>query len=49
MIFAENRNGFLAKIAVAPLAGAWIEMTLSNLFHPVYVAVAPLAGAWIEI
>ena len=26
VIFAENGNGFLAKIAVAPLVGAWIEM-----------------------
>ena len=36
------------RIAVAPLAGAWIEMSVkpdilvSNI-------VAPLAGAWIEI
>lgn len=28
--FAENRNGFLAKIAVAPLAGAWIEINVSR-------------------
>ena len=26
VIFAENGNGFLAKIAVAPLVGAWIEI-----------------------
>ena len=38
----------MAKIAVAPLVGAWIEITQaievqnSNL-------VAPLVGAWIEI
>ena len=38
----------VAKNAVAPLAGAWIEM-------PVFAQgvsakmVAPLAGAWIEI
>ena len=33
---------------VAPLAGAWIEMSgLDN--NIVYVKVAPLAGAWIEI
>ena len=33
---------------VAPLAGAWIEITPRNiLFYRVYVA--PLAGVWIEI
>ena len=33
---------------VAPLAGAWIE--ISTLIQIVYiVVVAPLAGAWIEI
>ena len=37
-----------AKSAVAPLAGAWIEIQLAC---PVAVIckVAPLAGAWIEI
>ena len=34
--------------AVAPLAGAWIEITYS--FEQVNsLIVAPLAGAWIEI
>ena len=33
---------------VAPLAGAWIEITeLTNIKHLHYVA--PLAGAWIEM
>ncbi len=33
---------------VAPLAGAWIEISLNN--HPPQSQfVAPLAGAWIEI
>ena len=33
---------------VAPLAGAWIEMSQnSHIMH--YTPVAPLAGAWIEI
>ena len=33
---------------VAPLAGAWIEITRQK--HSSYLlGVAPLAGAWIEI
>ena len=34
--------------AVAPLAGAWIEI-ISQLEMMQKIAVAPLAGAWIEI
>ena len=34
--------------AVAPLAGAWIEMNAENTAVMRYY-VAPLAGAWIEI
>ena len=34
--------------AVAPLAGAWIEMLKESLMFTL-VTVAPLAGAWIEI
>ena len=38
----------IEAIMVAPLVGAWIEITLkfksSNIF-----TVAPLVGAWIEI
>ena len=33
---------------VAPLVGAWIEITLSEERF-VYGVVAPLVGAWIEI
>ena len=33
---------------VAPLVGAWIEITLGVNVHIVY-DVAPLVGAWIEI
>ena len=33
---------------VAPLAGAWIEITLLKHFEGAHI-VAPLAGAWIEI
>ena len=38
----------MAKIAVAPLVGAWIEI---HLFSDVsrMIFVAPLVGAWIEI
>ena len=38
----------MAKIAVAPLVGAWIEIVLVNLVFGVR-SVAPLVGAWIEI
>ena len=31
VIFAENGNGFLAKIAVAPLVGAWIEIYIATI------------------
>ena len=34
--------------AVAPLAGAWIEIGMAASAAS-YIAVAPLAGAWIEI
>ena len=38
----------MAKIAVAPLVGAWIEMVK---VYPgtMKIWVAPLVGAWIEI
>ena len=35
-------------MAVAPLAGAWIEIR-SRFRCPISRIVAPLAGAWIEI
>ena len=38
----------LIELLVAPLAGAWIEMTTA-FNEPSDFAVAPLAGAWIEI
>ena len=34
---------------VAPLAGAWIEISVSRPTGKVANSVAPLAGAWIEI
>ena len=34
--------------AVAPLVGAWIEITIAFLIFP-SKSVAPLVGAWIEI
>ena len=37
-----------ALVYVAPLAGAWIEITLLKHFEGAHI-VAPLAGAWIEI
>ena len=36
------------NFAVAPLAGAWIEMQKRQMDEGV-TKVAPLAGAWIEI
>ena len=38
----------MAKIAVAPLVGAWIEIAVS-LVIIIPLVVAPLVGAWIEI
>ena len=38
----------MAKIAVAPLVGAWIEID-PTLIKPKRRFVAPLVGAWIEI
>jgi len=38
----------LWDFAVAPLAGAWIEIALQTAHH-LDGLVAPLAGAWIEI
>ena len=38
----------MAKIAVAPLVGAWIEIVILLYFSQAFV-VAPLVGAWIEI
>ena len=36
------------RIAVAPLAGAWIEILVESQ-NALKRKVAPLAGAWIEI
>ena len=38
----------MCNFAVAPLAGAWIEINGHHAFT-LTVTVAPLAGAWIEI
>ena len=38
----------MAKIAVAPLVGAWIEIITYLVFFCLF-SVAPLVGAWIEI
>ena len=38
----------LVTFAVAPLAGAWVEIRIGLTLRP-SDGVAPLAGAWIEI
>ena len=38
----------LVTFAVAPLAGAWVEITVMKRIQSSY-PVAPLAGAWVEI
>ena len=48
VIFAENGNGFLAKIDVAPFVGAWIEIYECSHYDYTHF-VAPFVGAWIEI
>ena len=45
---AENRTRYLGSFAVAPLAGAWIEIRWTRNQRQT-LRVAPLAGAWIEI
>ena len=47
-IFAKREENFLAKIDVAPLAGARIEI-IRSYCRSVKAFVAPLAGARIEI
>ena len=47
LISAENCNEFLAKIAVAPYVGAWIE-TYEAVYIFLGLRVAPYVGAWIE-
>ena len=43
--FSTNLNAY---IMVAPLVGAWIEISVPPTF-PCSIPVAPLVGAWIEI
>ncbi len=43
-----GENGVPEIAGVAPLVGAWIEISLFNVDYST-VAVAPLVGAWIEI
>ena len=43
-----DEEHFLQTYAVAPLAGAWIEIS-AHIFCVQRLFVAPLAGAWIEI
>ena len=38
----------LVTFAVAPLAGAWVEIRYGESYDD-YRKVAPLAGAWVEI
>ena len=35
--------------AVAPFAGAWIEIKMVNDYGAIDPGVAPFAGAWIEM
>ena len=47
----EKKGGLGGKLgcfAVAPYAGAWIEI-LDVAYYTVHFFVAPYAGAWIEI
>ena len=40
--------GYIVWLLVAPLVGAWIEITAAGVTI-ILVDVAPLVGAWIEI
>ncbi len=49
LVNIDKKAGLVLSIfAVAPLAGAWIEI-LPAASPAGYAPVAPLAGAWIEI
>ncbi len=49
LVNIDKKAGLVLSIfAVAPLAGAWIEIGFV-LFGLIVTTVAPLAGAWIEI
>ena len=39
---------FIDLASVAPHAGAWIEILLTN-WEPAFLRVAPPRGAWIEM
>ena len=41
-------KSYADAVAVAPFAGAWIEM-VKETFKEDFETVAPFAGAWIEI
>ena len=43
-----KKSEIIVKLNVAPLVGAWIEITGHSDKHP-RIKVAPLVGAWIEI
>ena len=43
-----QNNTYPLQTAVAPFAGAWIEISVAKSKY-LCVAVAPFAGAWIEI
>ena len=44
----QVRNNLDNVVDVAPLAGAWVEMSVLAV-SPEVSLVAPLAGAWVEI
>lgn len=44
MILAENSKGFLVEIAVAPSAGAWIEI-IPGRYTAQHGGGAPFSGA----
>ena len=46
--FSNDGSAFVGEIIVAPLVGAWIEIT-QNTAERWNQSVAPLVGAWIEI
>ena len=48
MQICQYHNKKLCIFAVAPFAGAWIEIAFGRYFLREF-PVAPFAGAWIEI
>ena len=44
-----QKKAIIVQRAVAPLAGAWVEIDVDQTTVTKWGSVAPLAGAWVEM